>query len=315
MHDDVGNILSEIQKLKSSQAKTGTGPSVFYVGVMVGLFTEKHMKRMGQAIYTYGLLLSKVTGWDKRCSLGAVLKGAPLKLERLSKESGIHPRTIRRHVKSLEEHGYVITLRSPRGLKFYITNYRPAGKPRLKSGECPDLAVQQLTNLSAHPPVSGQHVATHEGYKRMGIKTEAADLNQNKKDLLQPFAEIYLILDQLFGVKPGTAEIRYLFRGNKHTSTFHDTPTVLKAIARTLMADQTKRTDQEKKGMKPVGITNVMAYLNSGLHGRNRYLLRARQDEHAVIAKINALYESLREQCEKARAEKITDHSQQIERS
>jgi biotin operon repressor len=112
MRDDVGNILSEIRQLKSKQVRSGKGPSVFYVGVMVGLFTDKHMKRMGQAIYTYGLLLSKVTGWDKRCSLGAVLKGAPLKLERLAKESGINARTIRRHVKALEEHGYIITLRS-----------------------------------------------------------------------------------------------------------------------------------------------------------------------------------------------------------
>ena len=116
------SLYQHIQDKQKRAGRDASGNSIFYVGVLVGLFRAEHLHKMGNAIYTYGVLLSKVTGWNSRYGLGAVLKGAPLKFSKLSEETGIPERTIRRHIEALVAGGYVITLRKPRGLAFYITN-------------------------------------------------------------------------------------------------------------------------------------------------------------------------------------------------
>ncbi|MDZ7721692.1 MAG: hypothetical protein U5R06_02405 [candidate division KSB1 bacterium] len=283
------NAYSAAKKLQHEQNKK-TGSSAYYVGVMTGLFNKKHLDQMGNAIFTYGLLLSKVTGWDKRFALGAVLKGTPIKIDFLESESGIPGRTIRRHMLTLETHGYIIKLRSARGLRIYITNYRPAGKPRLASGECPQAAVLRLSNLADQGILRGQRVATLVGYKWYGIITETSVSNETPGDFNHPQAELFIYMQRLFGLRLGTAELRYLHRGNKHSKTFHGIQTVIQATARTLMAHEAKKEQQERKGMVPVGITNVVAYLNSGLHGPRRFLLQKRKGEYEYIKRCESLY-------------------------
>lgn len=284
------NAYSAAKKLQHKQNKSRTGPSAYYVGVMTGLFNKKHLDQMGNAIFTYGLLLSKVTGWDKRFALGAVLKGTPIKIDFLQSESGIPGRTIRRHMLTLEKHGYIIKLRSARGLRIYITNYRPAGKPRLSSGECPQEAVLKLSNLADQGILRGQQVAALVGYKCKGIITGHSFSNENTVDYRHPQAELYIYLLRLFGIKFGSAELRYLHRGSKHTDTFYGIQTIITATARTLMAHEAKKAQQEARGMVPVGITNIVAYLNSGLHGPRRYLLQKRKGEYEFVKRCESLY-------------------------
>lgn len=287
------SLLDDIKRRQRNLGK-GNGPQgVLYVGVCVGLFTAKHMARMGNDIYTYGYLLSRVTGWNSRYSIGAVLKGAVLKYSQIAKDTGIHERTVRRHIKSLEAHGYIIILRRPRGNAYYITNYRPAGKPRLGQGECPPLAVLKLSQLASHGLVSGQQVVTCVGINEHGINTETVDSKHKAAIMLQPMADIYLLLDRLFGEQLGTAELRYLCRGDKHNKHFVTPEDLLKAIGRLLRSHETKKAKEELSGNKPRGITNVVAYLNSGLHGPRQYLLRSVRNEEPYIERVRTLHSEI----------------------
>ena len=156
---------------------------------------------MGNAIYIYGYLLAKVTGWNSRYMLGAVLKGTPLKFSRMQDETGIPERTIRRYINILEKFGYLICLRAPRGLRFYITNYKPAGKPRLKQGECPHLAVLKLSELASQGLVIGQHVADLEGINEHCINTGEASFKYKQSLYQQPLADIYFLIERLFTIR------------------------------------------------------------------------------------------------------------------
>lgn len=289
----MANILDDIRNSQIRRGKSKTHDGVLYVGVAIGLFRQEHMQRMGTAIYTYGCLLAKVTGWNPRYLLGAVLKGAPLKLSTLADQTGIPERTIRRHIKHLESKGYIITLRKPRGLAFYITNYKPVGKPRLGHGECPPQATLKLSRLADQGLVSGQQVAALEGIKWHIINTGKAFSKHDDVVYLQPNAEVYLLLLRLFNVSCGTAEIRYFFRGKKKRSRFVDLNDFLKAVARALLAHERKQAEQERSGQKVTGITNIVAYLNEGLHGQMPYLLKSRRGEESYIDRVKATYDSI----------------------
>ena len=287
------SVFSDIHRVSQKTGK-GHGPTgVIYVGVCVGLFTQKHMQRMGNDIYTYGYLLSCVTGWNSRYSIGAVLKGAVLKYSQIADDTGINERTVRRHIKSLEAHGYIIILRRPRGNAYYITNYRPAGKPRLGQGECPPLAVLKLSELASHGLVSGQQVAECVGINEHLINTENAVSKHRAAIMLQPMADIYILLDRLFGEQLGTAELRFLHRGDKHTKHFVMPEDLLKAIGRLLRSHETKKAKEELSGNKPRGITNIVAYLNAGLHGPRKYLLNSVRDEEPYIERVRSLHSEI----------------------
>ncbi len=290
------NVLDEIRDMQIRRGKSETKDGVLYVGVGIGLFTAEHMQRMGTAVFTYGRLLSKVTGWNPRYLLGAVLKGAPLKLSKLADQSQIPERTIRRHIKQLEKEGYVITLRKPRGLSFFITNYRPLGKPNLGKGECPHAAVLKLSRLADQGLVSGQLLAALEGINEHIINTCEADLKYKDALYFQPNAELYFLLLRLFDVSCGTAEMRFFFTGRKKTKSFADSNDVLKAIARALLAHERKQAEQERSGQKITGITNIIAYLNSGLHGPVPYLRKSVRGDQSYIERINSMYNTIRDE-------------------
>lgn len=272
---------------------TENKPSRFYVGVMTGLFSKRHADIMGEAIYIYGYLLSKVTGWNKTFHVGAILSGRPIKLKFIEEETGFPSRTIRRHIKKLEEYGYIFTLRSARGMKYFITNYKPAGKPRLKTGDLPKMAVLKLSQVATHSNLRGHQVATHEGIYDIYINTEDTRLKSRLNNPNQPMYEYFLLMKQLFDVEMATAELRFFFRGYKKSSSFIDPDTLLKAIARALMSHRQKITQQEKAGRRPVGLGNVVAYINAGLHGRNPYLLRERKNEFATVEEVKSTFQQI----------------------
>jgi len=274
--------------------KGSTGESSkFYVGVMTGLFTKRHADIIADAVYLYGYLLSKVTAWNKELRVGGVLAGSPVKFSFIENETGFPARTIRRHVKKLEDNGYIFTLRSPRGLKYFITNYRPAGKPRLKTSDLPHLATLRLSQLASQGVLSGQQVATCEGININGIKTGAPGLKNTFENPFTPLYDIYLLLNNLFDVTPGTAELRFFFRGYKKHSDFCDMELFIKAVARALMSHRNKMAKEESAGKKPRGITNIVAYLNSGLHGSRRFLRQTRFGEEPFIDEVVHLHTQL----------------------
>jgi biotin operon repressor len=292
----MANILNDMREMQIRRGKSETFDGVLYVGVGIGLFTAEHMRRMGTAIYTYGRLISKVTGWTPRYLLGAVLKGAPLKLSTLADQSQISERTVRRHVKQLEAEGYVITVRKQRGLAFFITNYRPFGKPNLGIGECPERAVLRLSELTDEGLVRGHMVADSEGINKHLINTCNADLNHDDALYLQPNAEIYFLMLRLFHIGCGSAELRFFFRGRKKTKSFVQLDEFLKAVGRTLLAHERKQANQERAGHKVTGITNILAYLNSGLHGPVPYLLKSVRGDETYIERVFSMYYAIRDE-------------------
>ena len=292
----MGNIINDIRRNQIRHGKSKTCDGVLYVGVAIGLFRHEHLERMGITIYVYGCLLAKVTGWSPKYMLGAVLKGAPLKLSILADETGIPERTVRRHIKLLEHSGYLITIRKQRGLAFFITNYKPAGKPNLGTGECPDDAVLKLSELAEKGLVRGQLVAVCGGINEHFINTQKRGLKHGEALYLQPNAEVYFLLRRLFNIACATAELRYFFTGNKKKKQFVDLNDFLKAVARTLLAHERKQAEQEQRCQKVTGITNIVAYLNCGLHGRVRYLLRSRRGEESYIERVHAMYNAIRDE-------------------
>ena len=290
------NIINDIRNNQIRHGKSKTHDGVLYVGVAVGLFHHEHMERMGLAIYVFGCLLAKVTGWSPRYMLGAVLKGAPIKLSILADQTGIPERTVRRHIKNLEHSGYLITVRKQRGLSFYITNYKPVGKPNLGAGECPPAAILKLSELAEQGLVRGQLVAACDGINEHFINTQDRGLKHEEALYLQPNAEIYFLLLRLFNVSCGTAELRYFFTGAKKKKQFVDLNDFLKAVGRTLLAHEHKQAEQERRCQKVTGITNIVAYLNGGLHGRVRYLLRGRRGEESYIERVHSIYYAIRDE-------------------
>lgn len=290
------NMLDQIREKRLFQEAAGSDQGLLYVGVGIGLFTAEHMRRMNLSVFVYGLLLAKVTGWNPRYLLGAVLKGTPLKMSKISEQSGISERTVRRHIKHLEEEGYVITVRRARGLSFFITNYRPLGKPNLGTGECPDVAVLKLSALADHGLVNVRQLAALEGINERVINTCNAVLKHTESVYLQPNAEVYLLLLRLFNVTCGSHEMRFFFTGRKKSGTFVHHGDFLKGVARALLVHERKQAAQERAGQKIVGIKNVVAYLNSGLHGSVPYLLKSFRGEDSYIERVNAMYNAIRDE-------------------
>jgi len=165
-------------------------------------------------------------------------------------------------------------------------------------GECPNLAVLKLSELADHGLVNGQQLVNLEGINERLINTGDESFKHTDALYLQPNAVFFFLLYRLFNVSCGARELRYLFTGPKHTKSFADTGDVLKAIARTLLAHERKLAEQERSGRKAVGITNVVAYINSGLHGKIQYLRQSVRGDQSYIERVNSMYNSIQEEVE-----------------
>ena len=62
------------------------------------------------------------------------------------------------------------------------------------------------------------------------------------------------------------------------------------------MNHERKKAKQEMSGQKVTGITNIIAYLNSGLHGNPAFLLRGRRGEESYIERVNATFNTIRDE-------------------
>ena len=71
-------------------------------GVWLGLFEHKHYARMGDAIWLFGWLVGRQTRRN-----GLILGGAPMTYERITTDTGIPTRTLRRWMATLKAEGYI----------------------------------------------------------------------------------------------------------------------------------------------------------------------------------------------------------------
>lgn len=107
-----------------------------------GLFTAKHRKRMGMAIWIFGYLVDRITKEEeyKGRWVGIVSGGAPVKATDIAKHLDLDEGTVRSQLERLENKGYIRRRRTPRGYVIEVLNSKKwafwkAGSDR---GKTPD---------------------------------------------------------------------------------------------------------------------------------------------------------------------------------
>jgi len=100
--------------------------------VSSGLLEPHHFRNIGEAVWVYLWALNRQTRPD-----GQVLGGAPVSCQGIGDELGCSERTIRRHVRRLEDRGYIDTTRTPAGFRIVVRlqkkfppHYRPPSPAR-----------------------------------------------------------------------------------------------------------------------------------------------------------------------------------------
>jgi hypothetical protein len=97
-----------------AQPKSNPGKN-FVIPVSNGILEHKHRAAIGSAIWVFLWLIDRCTkeqeddqgGW-----LGLVLGGKPLTGRYISEQSGEAVRSVRRHLKQLEDGGYIVIMSS-----------------------------------------------------------------------------------------------------------------------------------------------------------------------------------------------------------
>lgn len=125
-----------------------------------GLLEPKHCKQIGTAIWLFLWCISATTTEKTRDGVtwGIVLGNKPMRMEELSETFGVHEKTVRRWVDTLEEHGYIQVTRAPKGLIFTVKNskkYKDRMDKNVRSEESErtemsEQSVSERTEMSDH---------------------------------------------------------------------------------------------------------------------------------------------------------------------
>lgn len=100
----------------------------FNAGLRGVLFEARHFERMGAAIWLYGWLVLRQT--HQADDIGWVLGGTPINYREIEEETGFNRRTLERWMRTLREHGYVITEATARGIIVRITKAKKFAQNR-----------------------------------------------------------------------------------------------------------------------------------------------------------------------------------------
>ena len=144
-----------------------TADESFPLLIWSGLFKEKHWKKMGNAIWLFGMLIDKVTREED--SKGYVLGGAPVTYQTFQKEMPITKRQYLRYLDILREGDYIHTRNTHHGLsivinkskKFRRKSDKKVTAPTTKKSPASDKkGTSEVTDLS--PPLRDSTVNTKE---------------------------------------------------------------------------------------------------------------------------------------------------------
>jgi hypothetical protein len=100
----------------------------FNAGLHGVLFEARHCERMGAAIWLYGWLVLRQTHQAEE--VGWVLAGTPLNYREIEEETGFNRRTLERWMRTLREHGYVLTEATASGIIVRITKAKKFAQDR-----------------------------------------------------------------------------------------------------------------------------------------------------------------------------------------
>lgn len=80
-------------------------PNMF-VGLKMGVFSEQHRKKMGEALWLFGWIVGRQTA-QTRAGIGIVCYGKPLTYSQITHETGWPRGTLRKWMERLELEGYI----------------------------------------------------------------------------------------------------------------------------------------------------------------------------------------------------------------
>lgn len=136
---------------------------------------DGHTQRIENALWEFIWLINKVTKEEN--GIGLVLKGKPVKINEIASDLKRDERAVRRHLKTLEEQGYINLKRCPYGLVVTINNSKKfASRPDnnilsssdknvLSERASSDKNVQEIGQKC--PPSSDKNVRNKEDRKHI----------------------------------------------------------------------------------------------------------------------------------------------------
>lgn len=134
------------------------------IKIWSGLLLDGHTRKIENALWEFIWLINKVT--KEEGGIGMVLRGKPIKVEQIAEDLQRDYRTILRHLKRLEEYGYINLKRCPYGFVIKINNSK---KFKNRYGKIVQSGKSECTKMS-----DGYDRIVHSGY----------DKNvQNKEDI------------------------------------------------------------------------------------------------------------------------------------
>jgi hypothetical protein len=134
-----------------------------------GILEPRHHRKIGSALWEFLWLIDRITAeeTDGADIVGWCLGKTPILIERIARDLGEDERTARRNVESLDEFGYIVRKRTPRGYIIGVTNSRKFGI--WKSIE------SDRTEMSGHPEVIGQKRRSDRTEMSGSDRTEMSD--------------------------------------------------------------------------------------------------------------------------------------------
>jgi DNA-binding MarR family transcriptional regulator len=151
-----------------------------------GIFEPKHYKQIGSALWFFAWCISSTTKEavdEEGITWGQVLGKKPLKIPELAEPFGVDEKTVRRWIKTLEEHGYIRVSRAPYGVIIEVKN----SKRRLDK------------NVRTYEPRSDKFVHSQperSGKNVQSVQTDRTDMStlpdknvHSNKDIIQ---DIYI---------------------------------------------------------------------------------------------------------------------------
>lgn len=91
----------------------------YFIDVTNNLLDPKHRQAMGPAVWEFMWCLDKITRIDDD-GTGWVLGGKPINISDIQKVLGSDGSTARRNLKRLERSGYIVTQRTPYGIRVWV---------------------------------------------------------------------------------------------------------------------------------------------------------------------------------------------------
>lgn len=153
----------------------------YIIPIWPGLLRDGHPEKMDRAIWLYVWLLDKMTKIDSEGN-GKIWGGKPVKYDDVGETLGISMRSYRRDIKTLEDEGYIVTLRTPYGLVISVTKakkfYGKTLRERYaKTGT--SLPKRDVSHQAHHPNDSGTSLSK-SGTSNKTI-TKDNNIRQNNK--------------------------------------------------------------------------------------------------------------------------------------